>query len=129
MTEKFGPKLRIHENGKLVTELFYPESLKTQLKFFERGLEGYVTNLDEPIKYTGLDSKNKRKARECALCSATQELELHRINPPQVGKRKTPKGDYNRKTITLCMSCHRSSHGIHGTQNKFKDLNLGKLKT
>lgn len=54
--EKFGSKLRIHENGKLVTELYYPESLKTELKFFERGFEGYNTNLDEPIKFTGLDS-------------------------------------------------------------------------
>lgn len=42
---KYGPKLRIHENGKLVTELYYPQSLKTELKFLDRSSEGFITNL------------------------------------------------------------------------------------
>jgi hypothetical protein len=43
--EKYGSSLRIHENGKLITELFYPTSLKTELKFLERSYDGFVTNL------------------------------------------------------------------------------------
>jgi group II intron reverse transcriptase/maturase len=125
--EKYGPNLRIHENGKLVTELFYPNSLKTELKFFDRSEEGYVTNLEKELKYFIDDNKRNRKAQFCALCGSDQNLELHRINPPRIETRKTPKGDYNRKTITLCQECHRSTDGIHGSQNKYKNLSLGKL--
>ena len=60
--EKYGPNLRIHENGKLVTELFYPKSLKTELKFLDRSHEGCVTNLDKDLKYFINDDKRKRKA-------------------------------------------------------------------
>lgn len=125
--EKYGPNLRIHEKGKLVTELFYPSSLKTELKFLDRSGEGYVTNLEKELKYFIDDNKRNRKARFCALCGSDQDLELHRINPPRTEKRETPKGDYNRKTITLCQKCHRSTDGIHGSQNNYKDINLGKL--
>lgn len=45
VVEKFGPKLRIYENGKLVMEFFYPSSFKTELKYFERGYEGYLGNV------------------------------------------------------------------------------------
>ena len=108
--EKYGPNLRIHENGKLVTQLFYPKSLKSELKFLDRSYEGYVTNLNYFID----DSKRQRKSQSCDLCGSDQNLELHRTNPPQIEKRKTPKGDYNRKTVTLCQECHRSASGIHG---------------
>lgn len=56
--EKYGPNLRIHENGKLVTELFYPKSLKSELKFLDRSYEGHVTNLDQDFKYFIDDIKN-----------------------------------------------------------------------
>jgi hypothetical protein len=125
--EKYGSNLRIHENGKLVTELFYPKSLKTELKFLDRSDDGYVTNLEKELKYFIDDNKRNRKAQNCALCGSDQNLEIHRITPPKIQKRKTPKGDYNRKTITLCRECHRSTDGIHGSQNKYKDINLGKL--
>lgn len=42
---KYGPYLRIYEKGQLVTELFYPKSLKTELRFLDRSFEGYITNL------------------------------------------------------------------------------------
>ena len=113
--QKYGPNLRIHENGKLVTELYYPSSLKTELKFLEKSYDGYVTNLNKDILYVIDDNKRKRKAQKCALCGAEENLELHRINPPKMDKRETPKGDYNRKTITLCITCYRSTHGIHGS--------------
>lgn len=125
--EKYGPNLRIHEKGKLVTELFYPTSLKTELKFLDRSYEGYVTNSNKELTYFIDENKQNRKAQNCALCGSDQNLELHRINPPKIEKRETPKGDYNRKTITLCQECHRSTDGIHGSQNKYKDINLGKL--
>ena len=125
--EKYGPNLRIHEMGKLVTELFYPSSLKTELKFLDRSSEGYVTNLEKELKYFIDENKKNRKAQNCALCGSDQNLELHRINPPKIEKRETPKGDYNCKIITLCQECHRSTDGIHGSQNKSKDINLGKL--
>lgn len=127
--EKYGPRLRIHENGKLVTELYYPTSLKTELKYLERSYDGFVTILDKKVDYVTDDNKRKRKSQKCALCGTEENLELHRINPPKLEKRTNPKGDYNRKTITLCQSCHRSTDGIHGSQNKFKDVNLGKLKS
>ena len=125
--EKYGPNLRIHENGKLVTELFYPKSLKSELKFLDRSYEGHVTNLDQGLKYFMDDNKKQRKSQFCALCGSDQNLELHRINPPKIENRKTSKGDYNRKTITLCQECHRSTDGIHGSKNKYKNINLGKL--
>jgi hypothetical protein len=43
---------------------------------------------------------------------------LHRINPPKIEKLKTPKGDHNHKTITLCQECHKAAHGIRVLQNK-----------
>lgn len=85
--------------------------------------------MNTDIAFVVDDKKQKRKVQKCALCGSVEELELHRINPPKVEKRKTPKGDYNRKVITLCKSCHRSTHGIHGSKNKYKDINLGKLKS
>ena len=127
VVEKYGPNLRIYEKGKLVTELFYPDSLKTELKFLDRSYEGYVSNLEKELKYFIDENKRNRKARNCALCGSDQNLELHRINPPKIEKRETLKGDYNRKTITLCQECHRSTDGIHGSQNKYKNRNLGKV--
>jgi group II intron reverse transcriptase/maturase len=103
--EKYGSNLRIHENGKQVTQLFYPKSLKSELKFLDRSYEGYVTNLN----YFMDDSKRQRKLQSCALCGSDQNLKLHRINPPQIEKCKTSKIGCNRKTITLCQECHRSS--------------------
>jgi hypothetical protein len=128
VVEKYGPNLKIHEKGKLVTELFYPNTLKTELKFLERGYEGIVTNTKQELKFVTGENKSKRKAHSCALCGAEENLELHRIYPPKIENHKTSVGDYNRKTITLCINCHRSTHGIHGSQNLFKDTNLGKLK-
>jgi 5-methylcytosine-specific restriction endonuclease McrA len=128
--EKYGPNLRIHESGRLVTELYYPKSLKTELKYFERADVGQINNIKSfSFSYYGNESKEKRKDTQCALCGSTEELELHRINPPKKINRKTPVGDYNRNTVTLCRSCHRSSHGIHGKKNKYKEVNLGKLKS
>jgi len=92
----------------------------------DRSYEGFVTNIQKN-QYFSSENKSARKKSLCALCGSTDNLELHRINPPRVENRKTPKGDYNRKVITLCRQCHRSSHGIHGTKNKYKDVNLGKL--
>ncbi len=114
----------------MVTELYYPKTLKTELKYFERGDAGQVNSIENfSFPYHGDESKSKKKDTECALCGSTEQLELHRINPPKKINRKTPAGDYDRKTITLCRSCHRSSHGIHGKENKYKEVNLGKLKS
>jgi hypothetical protein len=126
---KYGPKLRIYENGKLVTELYYPQSLKTELKFLDRSSEGFITNLSWDREFVRNEEKEARKGTQCSLCGSTDNLELHRINPPKVSQRSSSNGDYNRETITLCQSCHRSSYGIHGKQNKYKDINLGKLKS
>jgi group II intron reverse transcriptase/maturase len=112
--EKYGPNLRIHENGKLVAQLFYPKSLKSELKFLDRGYEGYVTNLNQDLDYFIGDSKRQSKSQSCALCGSDRNLELHRINLSKVEKRKTSKGDFNRKTITLCQECQKSASGTHG---------------
>lgn len=89
-----------------MTELFYTDSLKTELKFLDQSYEGYVSNLEKELKYFLDENKRNRKAQICALCGSDQNLELHRINPPKIKKRETPKGDYNRKTINLCQECH-----------------------
>lgn len=47
--EKYGPKLRIHLNGKQITELYYPTTLKTILKFYEFSNYGsieFLQNID-----------------------------------------------------------------------------------
>ena len=125
--EKYGPNLRIHENGKLVTELFYPKSLKSELKFLDRSHEGYVTNLNYNLKYFIDDSERQRKSQFCALCNSDQKLKIHRINLPKIETRKTPKENYNHKIIILCQECHRSTDGIHESQNKYRNIKLGKL--
>ena len=83
--------------------------------------------MDQDLKYFMDDNKKQRKSQSCALCGSEQNLELHRINLPKIENRKTPKGDYNRNTITLCRECHRSTDGVHGSKNKYKNINLGKL--
>ena len=40
--QKYGSSLRIHVDGKQVIELYYPESLKTRLKYYERSNGGYI---------------------------------------------------------------------------------------
>jgi hypothetical protein len=72
--EKFGADLKIYENGRFVTELFYPQSLKTELKFLDRSYSGYVTNLELEI------TDKQKKAQMCFLCHSTTNLELHRTN-------------------------------------------------
>lgn len=95
-----------------MTELFYPISLKTELKFLEKSYEGYVTNLNKDIVYVSDDNKRKRRAQRCALCGVEENLKLYRINPPKIEENKNPRGGtYNRKVITLCVSCHRSTCG------------------
>lgn len=92
----------------------------------DRSYDGFVTNLQKE-QFISSENKSSRKENACVLCGSTENLELHRIHPPKIESRKIPKGDYNRKVITLCMECHRSSTGIHGTKNKYKDINLVKL--
>jgi ribosomal protein S14 len=112
--EKYGPNLRIHENGKLITQLFYPKSLKSELKFLDRSHEGYVTNLSQNLNHFIDDSKRQRKSQLCALCGRDQNLELHRIDLSRIEKRKTLKRDSNSKTIIICKECNRPAGGIHG---------------
>lgn len=49
VVEKYGPKLRIFINGKQITELYYPTTLKTILKFYEFSNFGsieFLQNID-----------------------------------------------------------------------------------
>jgi len=43
--KKYGSSLRIHVDGKQVIELYYPESLKTMLKYYERSNDVYIGTL------------------------------------------------------------------------------------
>jgi hypothetical protein len=53
--------LRIHEGGRLVTELDYPKSLKTELKYFESADPGQVNNIKNfSFSYHGEENKKKR---------------------------------------------------------------------
>jgi len=93
--EKFGADLKIYENGRLVTELFYPQSLKTELKFLDRSYSGYVTNLELEI------TDKQKKAQMCFLCHSTTNLELHRTNLLKKNCIERSKKSF----ITLCTNC------------------------
>lgn len=83
--QKYGANLRIYENGKLITELFYPKSLKTELKFLDRSYVGYVTNLKNFISLKGGGDKiNKQRVQSCVLCNTNENLKFYRITPPSI---------------------------------------------
>ena len=46
---KYGTRLRIYESEKRVAELYYPASLKTDMRFIEKGCGGYVMCLNESV--------------------------------------------------------------------------------
>jgi len=110
--EKYGPKLRIHENGKLITELFYPESLKTEMKYFDKSIAGDIMSIS--INFGIIHSKNvvskRYRSSNCLLCNSTEKLELHKITFPNIEKKII---NHNRKSITLCIICHKSSYCIN----------------
>lgn len=67
--EKYGPNLRIHVDGRQVTELYYPKSLKTMLKYFERSEDGYIGNLmelDSGTLKSGIEKRENKKGNICA---------------------------------------------------------------
>lgn len=66
--------------------------------------------LEEGERFYQNEKKAGKKGKSCALCGTTKNLELHRITPPKIENRKPDtKGDYNRKTVTLCVNCHQST--------------------
>lgn len=72
--EKYGPNLRIYEKGKLVTELFYPKSLKSELKFLDRSYKGYITNLNDNIRYVIYNNPKQHKVLNCVFCRNDSSL-------------------------------------------------------
>jgi group II intron reverse transcriptase/maturase len=114
--KKFGPTLKVYENGKLITELFYPKSLKTELKFLDRSYEGFLTNLQQEVSISD-NQENKREAKKCALCQNTKNLELHRVNSLKNKNKKTFTNTSNKKIITLCITCCKSPTEISETKN------------
>jgi group II intron reverse transcriptase/maturase len=83
--KKFGPKLKIKDNlNKIITELYYPESLKTKIDF-KKGILGInEQNLCIDVgMIKGSYKSNLKTALVCEYtgCEQTQNLEVHHLNP------------------------------------------------
>jgi hypothetical protein len=83
--KKFGPKLKIKDNlNKIITELYYPESLKTKIDF-KKGILGI--NEQNLCIDVGMIKESYKSNLKTALvceytgCEQTQNLEVHHLNP------------------------------------------------
>jgi hypothetical protein len=83
--KRFGPKLKIKDEiQKTTAELFYPDSLKTQIKFKRGKADINVQNLCIDVdKIQGSYRSNSKTAIVCQYtgCKETQNLEVHHLNP------------------------------------------------
>jgi len=118
--KRFGPLLSINDiTGKVITKLYYPESLKTKVDF-KRG----KTNIDEfsclykNEIYGSYRQRSSTVKDKCEMleCESSENLELHHINPQKNISKKLTAFEKSiiagqRKTITLCREHHKILHG------------------
>ena len=118
--KKFGPFLSIKDiTGKVITKLYYPESLKTKISF-QRGrasIDVFSSIYRNEIygSYNQQSSKVKDKC-EIENCESSENLELHHLNPQKNISNKLTAFEKSiiagqRKTITLCREHHKILHG------------------
>jgi len=118
--KKFGPLLSVKDiTGKVITRLYYPDSLKTKIDF-KRGR----ANIDEfsciygSEIYGSYNQQSSKVKEKCEIegCESSENLELHHINPQKNISNKLSAFEKSiiagqRKTITLCREHHKISHG------------------
>jgi group II intron reverse transcriptase/maturase len=122
--KRYGPKLKVQGiSPKDVTELFYPESLKTTGKFsLGKSVKiGLVTSTSIDIEMaavSGSYSSNLKTSDSCQYdgCSSTVNLEEHHVNSQANISQKLSAFEKSliakkRKTITLCREHHKILHG------------------
>jgi hypothetical protein len=118
--KKFGPLLSVKDiTGKVITKLYYPESLKTKVNF-QRGranIDVFSSIYSDEIygSYNQQTSKVKEKC-EIENCESSENLELHHLNPQKNISNKLTAFEKSliagqRKTITLCREHHKILHG------------------
>jgi group II intron reverse transcriptase/maturase len=114
---KFGPRLKVQPEkpGGKVTELYYPDSLKTSISF-----KTGKACIQAPAAYVELDKlrgshKSLDKTSEVCQyegCEKSSNLEEHHINPMANASRKDLTSfevsliRKKRKTVTLCRKHH-----------------------
>lgn len=119
---KFGPKLKTKDNlGRSRNELFYPESLKTDISF-RIGGSGFSTPniLEEKLEIMkGSYKTNLKTAEMCEFegCEETENLEAHHINKVGELHKRKDLSEYTkalivreRKVVMLCKKHHQNFH-------------------
>jgi hypothetical protein len=115
----YGPKLSIKDNLGIITcQLFYPESLKTNVVFKKRQIDRNLKSVDNVIiEVRGSYNINVPTSKQCEYpgCHTKIGLEEHHINPQASIKAATPflkkLRAKSRKTVTLCRKHHLLVHG------------------
>jgi group II intron reverse transcriptase/maturase len=118
--KKFGPLLSVKDiTGKVITKLYYPESLKTKINF-QRGRVTLVevSSIYENEIYGSYNQQTSGVKEKCEIedCESSENLELHHINPQKNISNKFSAFEKSliagrRKTITLCREHHKILHG------------------
>ncbi len=64
----------------------------------------------DPEEYTTVRRRVlERDGWRCQECGSMENLQVHHIKP-----RSRLGDDVLHNLITLCVDCHRKSHGVHG---------------
>lgn len=122
----YGPKLIIKDNlGKIICQLFYPESLKTNVVFKKGKVDRNLKSVDNvTIEVQGNYNINVPTSKQCEYpgCHTKIGLEEYQINSQANIKTATlflkKLRAKSRKTVTLCRKHHLLVHGKAGRDSK-----------
>lgn len=116
--KKYGPRLTIRDKlNKVVCQLFYPETLKTNVTFKRAQVDRSLKVIDNFMTgVAGGYNINSPSSEQCQYpgCHTKFGLEEHHINPQANIKASTSflkkLKAKNRKTVTLCRKHHLLVH-------------------